>query len=151
MVFKLNKSLYGLKQAPREWYSKMDAFLLSKNLQRCRSNPNVYIQKYDGNLIIYFLYVDELLITGSTISSISVIKTALHNAFEMSDFGLLKQFLGLKIEQNFDGIMVNQSKYISYLLVKFNMDECKAYPFPFLSRTSVEEGKRTPPVDCTIY
>ena len=28
-VFKLKKSLYGLKQAPREWYSKMDAFLLS--------------------------------------------------------------------------------------------------------------------------
>ena len=29
LVCKLKKSLYGLKQAPREWYSKMDAFLLS--------------------------------------------------------------------------------------------------------------------------
>ena len=36
LVFKLNKSLYGLKQAPREWYSKMDAFLLSQNFQRCK-------------------------------------------------------------------------------------------------------------------
>ena len=41
---KLNKSLYGLKQAPREWYSKMDAFLLSQNFQRCRPDPNVYLQ-----------------------------------------------------------------------------------------------------------
>ena len=32
LVCKLKKSLYGLKQAPREWYSKMDAFLLSQNL-----------------------------------------------------------------------------------------------------------------------
>ena len=29
LVFPLKKSLYGLKQAPREWYSKLDAFLLS--------------------------------------------------------------------------------------------------------------------------
>ena len=43
LVCKLKKSLYGLKQAPREWYSKMDAFLLSQNFQRCRSDPNVYI------------------------------------------------------------------------------------------------------------
>ena len=69
----------------------------------------------------------------------------------MSDLGLLKQFMGLEIEQNFDGIMVTQSKYISELLVKFNMAECKASPFPFLSVFSLEERKSTPPMDCTIY
>ena len=88
----------------------MDAFLLSQNFQRCRLDPNVYLQKYYGHIIIIVLYVYELLIIGSTVASISAIKTALHNAFEMSDLGLLKQFLGLKIEQNSDGIMVTQSK-----------------------------------------
>ena len=110
LVCKLKKSLYGLKQAPREWYSKMDAFLLTQNFQRCISYPNVYLYKYYGNIIIIFLYVDDILIIGSTVASISVIKTALHNAFEMSDLGLLKQFLGLQIEQNYDGIMVTQYK-----------------------------------------
>ena len=86
----------------------MDAFLLSQNFQRCKSDPNVYIQQFYGHLIIIFLYVDDLLITGSTVASISVIKIALHNAFEMSDLGLLKQFLGLEIEKQFDGIMVTQ-------------------------------------------
>ena len=71
--------------------------------------------------------------------------------FEMSDLGLLKQFLGLEIEQNSDGIMLTQSKYISDLLVKFNMAECKAAPFPFLSGIILEEGKSTLPMDCTIY
>ena len=100
-IFNLKKSLYGLKQAPREWYSKMDAFLLSQKFQRCRSDQNLYLKQNDGHIIIIFLYVEELLITGSTIASISAIKTALHNAFEMSDLGLLKQFLGLEIEQKF--------------------------------------------------
>ena len=44
LACKLKKSLYRFKHAPREWYSKMDAFLLSQNFQRCRSDPNVYIQ-----------------------------------------------------------------------------------------------------------
>ena len=99
LVCKLNKSLYGLKQAPREWYSKMNAFLLWQNFQRCRSDKNVYLQKYNGHFIIIVLYFYDLLITGSTVASISVIKTALHNAFEMSNLGLLKQFMGLEIEQ----------------------------------------------------
>ena len=43
LVWNLKDSLYGLKQATREWYSKMGAFLLSQNFQRCKSDPNVYI------------------------------------------------------------------------------------------------------------
>ena len=54
LVCKLKKSLYELKQSPREWYSKMDAFLLSQNFQSCRSDPNVYIQKHYGHFIINF-------------------------------------------------------------------------------------------------
>ena len=73
----------------------------------------MYFQQYDGNIIIIVLYFDDLLITIITLASISFIKFALHDAFEMSDLGLLKQFLGLEIAQDFDGIMVNQYKYIS--------------------------------------
>ena len=68
----------------------------------------------------------------------------------MSDLGLLKQFLGLKIEQNSDGIMVTQSKYISNMLVKFNMVEYRPAPFPFLSGISLDEGKNTPPMALSI-
>ena len=97
LICKLHKSLYGLKQAPRCWYAKMDAFLLSQNFQRCKSDPNVYLQKYEVNILIIILYLDYLLITGSKLASISFIKTTLHDAFEMSDLGLLRQFIGLEI------------------------------------------------------
>ena len=110
LVCKLQKSLYGLKHALRSWYAKMDSFLLSQKFQRCKSDTNVYLQQYDSNLLITIFYVDDVLITGSTLASISFIKTALHDAFAMNNLGLLNQFLGLEIEQNYDGIMVKQSK-----------------------------------------
>ena len=108
LVCKLHKSLYGLKQTLRSWYAKMDAFLLSQNFDICKSNTNVYLQQYEDNFLIIVLYVDDIFIAGSTLALISFIKTALHDAFEMSDLGLLRQFLGLEITQEYDGIMVTQ-------------------------------------------
>ena len=66
LVCRLNKSLYGLKQAPRAWYAKIDGFLLSLSFVRCIYNPNVYFKLIHGSLMIIFLYVDDLLITGSS-------------------------------------------------------------------------------------
>ena len=97
LVCKLQKSLYGLKQAPRSWYAKMDAFLLSQNFEKCKSDPNVYLQQYEGNIMIILLYVDDILITGRTLALIAFIKTTLHDAFEMRSLCLLRQFLEIEI------------------------------------------------------
>ena len=66
LVCRLKKSLYGLKQAPRAWYAKIDGFLLSLKFVRCKYDPNVYLKLIHGSLMIIFLYVDDLLITGSS-------------------------------------------------------------------------------------
>ena len=94
--------------------------------------------------MIIVLYFYDILITGSTLASMRFIKTSLHEAFEMSDLGLLRQFLELEITQDFDGIMVSQSKYDSYMLINFNMVDFKESSFPFLSGTRLEEGNTTP-------
>ena len=78
LVCKLRKSLYGLKQDPRSWYSKMDAFLMSQKFGRCKSNCNVYMQKKDGSLLLIVLYVDDLLITSSSVSILRSIKSSLN-------------------------------------------------------------------------
>ena len=108
LVCKLKKSLYGLKQAPRAWYAKMDSYLLSKNFVRCKYDSNVYFLKKINSLLIIVLYVDDLLITGSSASVITNIKTALHKRFSMKDMGLLNFFLGLEIYQSDSGITISQ-------------------------------------------
>ena len=73
LVCRLRKSFYVLKQAPRAWYEKMDSFLLAQNFVRCKYDSNVYLHQYEDNLLIIVLYVDYLLITGSTLASVSFI------------------------------------------------------------------------------
>ena len=76
--------------------------------------------------MIIFLYVYDLLITGSSKDEISSLKDAMNHAFSMTDLGLLSQFLGLNITQNKEGIKIHQSKYALDLLNKFNMKDCEA-------------------------
>ena len=64
LVCKLNKSLYGLKQVPRAWYAKMDNFLLSLGFERCKYDPNVYLQHVGKLFQVIVLYVDDIFITS---------------------------------------------------------------------------------------
>eukprot|EP00253_Pinus_taeda_P034571 PITA_34571 len=151
LVCKLKKSLYGLKQAPRAWYAKMDSYLLSQNFVRCKYDSNVYFLKKIDSFFIIVLYVDDLLITGSSASVITNIKTTLHKRFSMTDMGLLNFFLGLEIHQRDSGITISQPKYARDLLARFHMSDCKPAATPFLLGIKLENGKDTPLVDCTLY
>ena len=111
----------------------------------------MYFQQHDGIFQVIFLYFDDLLITGSCTNSIGQIKNSLHSEFAMTDLGLLRQFLGLEIEQNGKGIMPSQPQYDSNLLKKFNMAECKAANSPFLSGIKLHEFGNSPMVDITLY
>ena len=90
------------------------------------------MKKNYGIFQVNFLYVYDLLITGSCNTSIGSSKSSLHSEFAMTDLGLLRQLLGLEIEKTERGIMLSQPKYASYLLNKFNMAYCKAAECPFL-------------------
>ena len=88
--------------------------------------------------MIIVLYVDDLLITGSSQAEIASLKGAMNQAFSMTDLGLLSQFLGLEISQTKSGIKVHQSKYALDLLNKFKMKDCKASKTPFLLGVQLE-------------
>ena len=105
----------------------------------------------NGSLMIILLYVDDLLITGSSHANIASLKGAMNQAFSMTDLGLLSQFLGLEISQNKAGIKVQQSKYALDLLNKFKMKDCKASKTPFLSGVQLEEADSSPMVNNTLY
>jgi len=97
LVCRLRKSLYGIKQTTWTWYAKMDSFLLSIGFSRCHSDMNVYILRQGDALLFLAIYVDDLIVTESTSSIITSIKTNLHDNFSMTELGLLLYFLKINI------------------------------------------------------
>ena len=91
------------------------------------------------------------MITGSFIDDIGSIKSSLHSEFSMTDLGLLKQLLGLEIEQSDAGIKENQPNYVAYLLLKFKMVECKTSKCPFLLGIKLGDFGASPLLDNSLY
>jgi hypothetical protein len=92
------------------------------------------------SLTILVLYVDDILITDCSTSSIAVVKGILHDRFLMMDMGPLHYFLGLEISQDASGIKLSQTKYARDLMERFHMTNCKFSPTPFLSGVRLEDG-----------
>ena len=81
------------------------------------------MQKKQGFLLLVVLYVDDFLITRSSIARLRNIKYALNKSFTMTDLGLLRQFIGLEVSQKTFGIMISQSRYSLDMLKRFHMED----------------------------
>jgi len=96
-VCRLLQALYGLKQAPKMSYAKLDAFFKSQGCDNIDPDACLYLMMDDGEIIIVLVYVDDLLLVGSSMEAIDKIKKALRKRFEMKDLGEAKVILGLEI------------------------------------------------------
>ena len=54
----------------------------------------------EGGFIILLLYVDDILIVGTSIKRIVLLKKALSKSFAMKDLGPAKQILGMRISHD---------------------------------------------------
>jgi hypothetical protein len=98
LVCRLNNILYGLNKAPRQWYLKFDRFLTEQGYSRCHSDHSVYFKRLEnGSYIILLLYVDDMLVTGSSMQDINVLKNKLSNSIVMKDLGVAKKILSMRL------------------------------------------------------
>jgi hypothetical protein len=148
----LKKALYGLKQAPRSWYEKIDNFFFQQGYIKSKNDPNLYIKNDEhGQVILISLYVDDLIITGSSIELIDAIKTTLSQAFKMKDLGKMHYCLGIEVWKQNGKTLITQSKYTKKLIQKFNMQDCKAAYTPLEQNFKFSCDSDTSEVNGTLY
>ena len=62
----LSNPLYSLKQAPRAWYERLRQSLLELDFTISPSDPSLFIRKTSTDVAIVLIFMDDILITGSS-------------------------------------------------------------------------------------
>ena len=82
--------------------------------KRCEADHCWYVKFFDNFYIILLLYVDDMLIVGSSIEEINDLKKQLSKQFAIKGLGAAKQILGMRIirDKANGTLKLSQSKYV---------------------------------------
>jgi hypothetical protein len=80
-VYKLSKALYGLKQALRAWYAWLKTFLLDHGYVMGSVDKILFTLKYGSNFLLVQIYVDDIILSGSSHSLVSSFQAMMENEF----------------------------------------------------------------------
>ena len=98
--------------------------MTEQGYDRCHSDHCVYFKNLDNGIhIILLLYVDDMLVVGSNMQDINVLKRKLANSFAMKDLGAAKQILDMRITRDRKNrkLTLCQGEYIENVLERFRM------------------------------
>jgi histone deacetylase 1/2 len=110
-VCKLHKAIYGMKQAPRSWFHKLCLTLMKLGFTQAKSDSSLFTRFNTKSTLFVFIYVDDIIITGSSSTNIQSLISLLNSFFSLIDLGPLHYFLGVDVLHQQDGRLVcpNQS------------------------------------------
>ena len=93
----------------------------------------MYIKAKEGkHILISKIYIDDIIFAGKDVLCRDFADQMKHD-FEMSMFGEIKFFVGLKVHQLKHGIFVTQSKYIKEVLKTFGLEDSKPVSTPIIT------------------
>jgi hypothetical protein len=100
-------SLYGLKQAPRAWYSRFATYLTTMGFIEAKSDTSLFIFRCGSDTVYMLLYVDDIILTASSMELQRRTIFALQREFAMKDLRPLHHFLSITFERRPDGLFLH--------------------------------------------
>jgi hypothetical protein len=104
---RLHMSLYGLKQAPRAWYSRFATYLTTMGFIEAKSDTSLFIFRCGSDTVYMLLYVDDIILTASSMELQRRTIFALQREFAMKDLRPLHHFLSITFERRPDGLFLH--------------------------------------------
>jgi len=136
LVCNLHKAIYGLKHAPRSWFQKLSYTLSSLGFSSTKSDSSLFIKTYTHVTLFVLIYVDDILITGNS----------------LSDLQSLHYFFGIEASWTTNGSLnLSQMKYIKDLLQKSGMVSSKPQPTRMISSIRLTRDDTTTFDDPSLY
>jgi hypothetical protein len=94
---KFKKALYDLNRCQQFGTRKINQFIKDLDFNHSEFDHNLYFEiGFDGNMVIILLYVDNFLIVVDYKGEIERIRHKLMKAFEMTNLGRIKLYIGVE-------------------------------------------------------
>lgn len=122
---------------------------MSLGFVQSKQDYSLFTRECDDEFLIVLVYVDDMLVTCTSLSQIQNVKKALDVAFPTKDLGTLNYFLGVEVTKTPTVTFMSQKKYIRDILIDTGMEDCS----PVAARVSTglklspEEGELLPEPD----
>ena len=129
----------------------MNQILAELKFSKCSKEPSVYGKVVNGNLLLLAVYVDDLFVTGTSVSVIEEFKREMSSKFEMSDLGKLSYYLGIEVQQHEGGITLNQRRYALRILEEAGMKDCNLCHTPMEAGFKMSKAEHEKEIDATNY
>lgn len=97
------------------------------------------------------IYVDDLIITSSSITAVDALLKSLSIDFPIKDLGPLNFFLSVEVSPCVAGLYLSQQRYVSDLLQRTNMVLAKPTTSPMLASTPLSKLVGITMSDATLY
>jgi hypothetical protein len=114
-------------------------------------DTTLFICRFDKVMILFLLYVDDMIIIGDDHSGISDFKQFLNQQFEMKDLSHLSYFLGLEVSSDSIGYYLFQGKYAFDLLSHAGLTDTKVVSTTLEINARLTPLDGTPLSDATLY
>lgn len=126
-------------EAPRAWNSRFSTYLTRLGFVSSKCDPSLFVYKKRQDIAYLLLYVDDIVLTGSSAKLLHRITTSLKSEFPM---GRLSYFLGIKVDYNDSGVLLTQQHYAMEIIERAGMKDCKplSTPVDVNSKLSLEDG-----------
>ncbi|XP_026416560.1 uncharacterized protein LOC113311997 [Papaver somniferum] len=125
--------------------------LLSLGFEAFQADTSLFTLKHGSIIIIILIYIDDILITGSSLSACDQVICQLSNSLLVKDLGPILYFLGLEIMRNDTVMHLSQTKYIVELLKKTNTIDAKPYSSPAIANSKLSKHDGEFLVDASDY
>ncbi|XP_019196060.1 PREDICTED: uncharacterized protein LOC109189894 [Ipomoea nil] len=136
-VCHLQRSLYGLKQAPRAWFKRLHDFLILAGFKSSKTDVSLFHYTADTSRVYLLIYVDDIIMMGNDETLINTLLQRLATAFKIRDLGKPGFFLGIETIAVNGGLILSQRRYMTDLLNRAGMLDCKPLTTPAAVTVSV--------------
>ncbi|GJR72386.1 ribonuclease H-like domain-containing protein [Tanacetum coccineum] len=105
-------------------FSVLLVMLHESVFQHSKTDSSLFVFHRGPDIAYLLLYVNDIILTASSLAFLQRIISSLHSEFAMTDLGSLNYFLGISAQRSKSGLFLSQSKFAEEILERAHMQHC---------------------------